>query len=379
MTMDYKIYPYKRYKKFRLYVEFIDSFGQEITRSTGATYPLRSKKSERIEANKQAQKRVKEIIRTHEKKLNQGHDPIQTNPILTHFLKADYYPYLRANRREGTLVSYRNALNHFLRICSDRRLSQYKSIDIEKYKHHRLEHDGVRKVTINIEIRGIKAAFSWAYKHDILEKHPLKGQGFLFDVKAHKRAFKDYELQRLFKFTNGKMIGLVIRLAYHTGMRIGELSSVKWKLVDLKEKFIYLPAEITKTNSSRSVPLNPEAFNIVKIFESQLRSKVLKHPTWYKDRNKMDCFLLQKERGNGKYERRSIQDMFRKAMNEAELPKELTFHSLRHSFATHTLEKGADIYGVSKLMGHSTPMVTSQFYDSTTALNYRDIADLLSS
>jgi len=377
--MDYKIYPFKRYKKFRLYVQFIDSIGQEILRSTGAAYPIRSKKSERMDAYKQAQKGVMKIIDQHEKKLNRGHDPIQTNPILSRYLETDYYPYLRSNRREGTLVSYRNALNHFLRINSDRRLSQYKRIDIEKYKHHRLESDGVRKVTINIEIRGIKAAFSWAYKHDILEKHPLKGQGFLFDVKAHKRAFKDYELQRLFKFTNGKMIGLVIRLAYHTGMRIGELSSIKWKLVDLKDKFIYLPAEITKTNSSRSVPLNPEAFNIVKIFESQLRSKVQKYPNWYNERDKMDCFLLQKDRGHGQYVRRSIQDMFRKSMKEAGLPQELTFHSLRHSFATHALEKGANIYGVSKIMGHSTPMVTSQFYDSTTALNYRDITDLLSS
>ncbi len=91
----------------------------------------------------------------------------------------------------------------------------------------------------------------------------------------------------------------------------------------------------------------------------------------------MECYLLQKDRGYGQYELRSIQDMFRKTMNRAGLSKELTFHSLRHTFATNALKKGADIYGVSKIMGHSTPMVTSQFYDSTTALNYRDIADLL--
>jgi site-specific recombinase XerD len=106
---------------------------------------------------------------------------------------------------------------------------------------------------------------------------------------------------------------------------------------------------------------------------------VQKYPNWYNERDKMDCFLLQKDRGHGQYVRRSIQDMFRKSMKEAGLPQELTFHSLRHSFATHALEKGANIYGVSKIMGHSTPMVTSQFYDSTTALNYRDITDLLSS
>jgi len=62
---------------------------------------------------------------------------------------------------------------------------------------------------------------------------------------------------------------------------------------------------------------------------------------------------------------------------EAGLPKELKFHCLRHSFATHVLQKWDDIYGVSKIMGHSTPQVTSDFYDHTTALNYRSVVDLL--
>ena len=69
----------------------------------------------------------------------------------------------------------------------------------------------------------------------------------MFDAKAHRRAFTDHELTRLFKFTDGKMIGLVIRLAYNTGMRVGELSAIKWKNLDK----IFLPAEITKTKASQ--------------------------------------------------------------------------------------------------------------------------------
>lgn len=69
--------------------------------------------------------------------------------------------------------------------------------------------------------------------------------------------------------------------------------------------------------------------------------------------------------------------MFRKSMKEVGLPKELKFHCLRHSFTTHVLQKGADIYGVSKIMGHSTPVVTAEFYDHSTALNYRGVTDLL--
>jgi len=69
--------------------------------------------------------------------------------------------------------------------------------------------------------------------------------------------------------------------------------------------------------------------------------------------------------------------MSREYLKNIDLPKELTFHCLRHSFATHVLERGAGRYGVSKIMGHSSPAVTAAFYDHTTALNYRSVADLI--
>lgn len=64
-------------------------------------------------------------------------------------------------------------------------------------------------------------------------------------------------------------------------------------------------------------------------------------------------------------------------MNKTGLPKELKFHCLKHSFATHSLENGADMNGVKKIMGHSTLGVIEQFYDHTTALDYRDIVELI--
>lgn len=65
-----------------------------------------------------------------------------------------------------------------------------------------------------------------------------------------------------------------------------------------------------------------------------LKKKRREHPEWYEDIPFDECYVLQKETESGQYSIRGIQDMFRKVMNQAGLPKKLTFHCLRHSFAT---------------------------------------------
>lgn len=372
--MDYKIYAFKREKKYRLTIRFFDEYGQKKHLSTGITYPLRSTKKARAIAHKKAGKAAPMLIAKYLSGLNQVKPKIESLKV---FLLNHYYPHIRSNVKASTVVSYKNALTHFLRICGSKPIAAYSKTDLQKYKVNRFDKEGIQKTTINIELRSIKAAFSWAYKNDYLDRHPFKGQDFLFDSKVTRRAFKRFELEKILEQTEGEMVGLVIHLAYYTGMRVGELSETKWRMINIEKRHILLPDSITKSGKSRSVPLSAKAFNIVKIFEAQLKAKRKNCAIWYKNRPFEECYLLQKKRGFGQYRCRSIQDAFRKNMNEAELPKELTFHSLRHTFATIALENGADIYAVSKVMGHSTPVVTAKFYDHSTALQYRGVMDLL--
>ncbi|MDR8392220.1 tyrosine-type recombinase/integrase [Aliifodinibius sp. S!AR15-10] len=375
--MKYAVYPFKRYKKIRYYVRFEDEYGNPKTLSTGINCSLNADKQTRSKAKDKAEQAgIEKVLNYFKEQLE-----VQTNGnqamVLSDYLEEYYYPRVRTNCAESTLVSYKGALNHFTRICSNRPLDGYKRSDINKYKLHRYDKEGIRKTTINIELRSIKTAFTWAYKNDFLDNNPYKGLGFLFDVKSKKREFKKSEVKRLLKHTEGKMIGLVIRLAYFTGMRIGEMSALTWGEVDLDNRRIAIPAHVTKTAEDRMIPLGDKAFNIVNILNSVLKSKMKNNTKIYNNRRKEDCFLLQKERGHGQYARRSIQQKFRRVMNDAGLPKELSFHCLRHSFATHVLENGGDLYKVSKILGHSTPMVTSLFYDHTEALNFRETANLI--
>ncbi len=373
--MNYRIYLFKREKKNRFYVQFNDETGRLRSLSTGVTLPLKYTNKQRDEAEHQAKIAAKKKVL---KALGMDHPTTKKNiDKLSVYLDRYYYPHIRTNRAERTLETYQRSLDHFIRVCGDKPLQAYSRSHIHDYKIIRFDTDGIQKTTINIELRSIKAAFSWAYKNDFLDKFQFKGQEFLFDAPTSKREFKTYEINKLFEATEGTMIGLAIRLAYYTGMRQGELSNITWRMVHEKERFVHLPASITKSGKPRRVPLSNGAFNVIKVLENVLKTKRRNHPKWYKNTPFLECYILQKDRGFGQYQSRSLQDMFRKYMNKAGLPKELTFHCLRHSFATHVLERGADLYGVSKIMGHSSPAVTAAFYDHTTALNYRGISDLL--
>jgi site-specific recombinase XerD len=374
--MDFSIYPFDRYNKIRLYVRFVDQFDNEIKRSTGISYTYKASNEERAKAKKQAEEEAKIIIQDYFSGNDQAYEFVDKNPRLSTFLKNEYWPHVEANCSSGTLTRYQNDLRHFIRICKDRPMHAFKRIDMERFKQARLKK--AKKTTINIEIRSIKAAFNWAYKYDLIDRTPFKGQDFMFDVKSSKRAFTKKEISQLIDFTKGKNIGLVIRLTYYTGMRIGEISGLTWNYIHLDDQpFLQIPPHLSKSGKGRNIPLGKKALTVIHKLHDKLESKKKHMPKVYENRQLNDTYLLQKKRGWGQYRKRSIQDMFRKRMNEVGLPKELTFHCLRHSFATHILEKNGNLYKVSKLMGHSTTEVTQKFYDHTNNLNFRDTMDVL--
>lgn len=376
MDVNFAVYPFKRDKIYRLYVRFHDQYGNRVSRSTGVTYGLKTTKKERKAAYKEAEKKAKEIV---DRFFEENKDPRQSicRTRLSRFLDETYFPYVKLNRRPNTLEEYKVALRHFLRICKDRQLDGYHVMDMERYKIVRVEKDGCRKTTINIEMRAIKTVFSRAYKWELIDRNPFRGTDFFFKTQSNRRAFTREEIDALFKLTKDDVFGHVIRLTYYTGMRQGEVTTLKWKHVNREERYISLDAENTKTGKARLIPLNKQAMETVDALWELHQEKRKRFPGAFKDRPPEECYILAKKRGWGYYAPRSIQQYFRRSLDKLGLPKELTFHSLRHSFATHLLQNGAPLHAVSKVMGHSSTSVTTQFYDHTVSLNYRSVVDMM--
>lgn len=162
------------------------------------------------------------------------------------------------------------------------------------------------------------------------------------------------EIQSILSEINNEKHNLIIALSYAGGLRVSEIVSLKVKDVNLAELIIHIKG--AKGNKDR-ITVFPEKLteNIKKIISNKA----------------LDDYVFNSERG-GKLNERTAQKIFEKALQKAGIKKEATFHSLRHSFATHLLENGTDVRYVQELLGHAN-IRTTQIYTQVTNPSLKNI------
>ena len=155
------------------------------------------------------------------------------------------------------------------------------------------------------------------------------------------------EIKRIIDSINNKKHKLLIALSYGAGLRVSETINLKIKDVALAELTIHLKR--AKGNKDR-----------LTIFPEKIKAELAEIMAL---RDKND-FVFASERG-GQLTERSAQKIFENALKKCQIKKEATFHSLRHSFATHLLENGVDVRYVQELLGHAN-IRTTQIYTKVT-------------
>ena len=155
------------------------------------------------------------------------------------------------------------------------------------------------------------------------------------------------EIDRLLSVIKNEKHNLMIALAYSGGLRVSEIINLKIKDICLAELIIHI--KDAKGNKDR-ITLLPE--KLIGKIEKLMAGK------------NINDYFFASERG-GKLTERTAQKVFETALKKAGIKKEATFHSLRHSFATHLLENGIDVRFVQELLGHAN-IRTTQIYTKVT-------------
>ncbi|GIU68487.1 MAG: hypothetical protein KatS3mg001_337 [Candidatus Pacearchaeota archaeon] len=236
---------------------------------------------------------------------------------------------------ENTIKSYLSENKKFLDFVN-KPVEEISEEDLKKYLATISQKSAA---SIILSLAAIKYSFSSILKKDITK-----------EIKRPKREKKlpevltKEEIKRLLSSVKNKKSKLMLSLMYSCGLRVSELINLKIEDLSLEEKIGKI--KLGKGKKDRF-------FNIPSMLIPQLRKQIKKQ------KNKNQEFLFSGPKG--KLSERNVQKIVKKAAKKAGIKKQISPHTLRHSFATHLLENGTDIRKIQELLGHSS-ISTTEIY-----------------
>lgn len=278
------------------------------------------------------------------------------------------YLKLEKNYSKHTLVAYHKDLKDFLEYAS----TEFEFTDIDKVSYAiirswivKLVDDGLSNTTINRKISSLRTYYKFLLKIGAIESSPLAKHKVLKTSKKLQVPFSEKEIENVLEILKeeesftGVRNKLIVELFYSTGMRRGELVNLKLNDVSLSNKTIKV---LGKRNKERVIPLLSSVIKTVTLYieyRSSLKNII----------DKESLFLTEK--GTQIYETlvyRVINTYFSKASEKVKKSP----HILRHSFATHLLNEGADIKSVKELLGHSS-LASTQIYANNSISKLKQV------
>ena len=278
------------------------------------------------------------------------------------------YLSLEKNYSSHTVNAYLKDLETFLEFASEN--YEYKNLKKVNYSVIRswivsLVDSGISNRSINRKISSLKSYYKFLLKTKQIKENPLIKHKALKTTSKLQVPFSEKEITEVLALLSqeegfeGIRNRLIVELFYATGMRRAELVNLKTEDVSMAQKTIKV---LGKRNKERIIPLLPsivETINQYLVERSQLEN--------IKD----DAYLLLSKKGVKIYETlvyRVINSYFSKASEKIKKSP----HILRHSFATHLLNEGADLNAVKELLGHAS-LASNQVYTHNSIVQLKKV------
>jgi integrase/recombinase XerC len=284
------------------------------------------------------------------------------------------YLEIERNSSPHTLISYRTDLDQFIEfITSENNLtgspdiSKITRLDIRMWLGE-LSEQGVARSTIARKVASIRSFFKYCYKRGHIKKNPAH---LLILPKQQKRlpvTVNSADIERLMDLADGDtptevQNRAILELLFGTGIRLSELTQLNLSDLNFEQKQIIVQG---KGNKQRIVPLGAFA---LKALQKHLDQRTLLYDKRTDKDAKRSVFLAA---GGQRMYARSVQRIVKKFIESVSEVSQKSPHVLRHSFATHLLNAGADIRVIKELLGHANLSAT-QVYTHTSVEHLKNI------
>ena len=280
------------------------------------------------------------------------------------FLKR-FLTYLTVEKSSSLLTvnNYERDINCFSdflveRFNGDFQWSQVGALDIRAYLSFLNKEEYARR-TIARRISALRSFYKYMVRENILEYNPFAK---VRTPKLEKKLpvfLEEFEINELLNLPEQEGLGLrdqaILELLYATGCRVSELVGLTTVRLDLGNRYVLL---LGKGNKERIVPLGNTCCNAVKKYYP-VRSELME-----KYNAPAHDYVFINNRG-GILTDRSVRRILDKYITQLAISKNVSPHTIRHTFATHLLDHGADLRAVQELLGHAN-LSTTQIYTHVT-------------
>ena len=281
-----------------------------------------------------------------------------------------FFDFLENEKKlsDNTLQSYRRDLKQFKRYLESYglRFDRVKKEDIEDYIKEMAEDEKKKPASISRSIASLRSFYQFVLKRKKIKVDPTK------DVKAPKvekrvpSVLTSEEVELLLEQPKdvdlkGIRDKAMLEFAYATGMRVTEIISLNLDDVNLEEGYV----TCKNGNKQRNIPLGKMSLKALKEYIEEARDILIK--------SESEQALFVNING-GRLTRQGFWKIIKYYKEQAHITKDITPHVLRHSFATHLLQNGADIKAIQTMLGHSdisSTQVYMQFQDEGLKNEYR--------
>lgn len=327
-----------------------------------------------------ARKGLRDFQALRERRAGEPREERREEPDLAHWLEYWMESIVRPNRAETTVYAYQKIIdNHILPALGAVPLSRLSAKQIQRYYTDTQQAAGLSSNTMRRHHDLLSSALRSAVRQDVLPVSPMDRvepprsrikEAFFYD---------NEELKQLYQLIEGHILELAVKLAGSLGMRREEICGLKWENVDFRRRLVLvreartaygatIVQKETKNRASVRTLYLPE--EVLLLLEREQRRQEEERGRQGAAFNRTDHVILDHK--GAPYSPNALSLAFTRFVRKNGLPR-LTFHGLRHTFATIASCQGASLFDIGKALGHSTPATTGRIYTHLVDRTHEDL------
>ena len=261
----------------------------------------------------------------------------------------------------NTIDAYRRDLTDFLDFCTSKGAEELNDIERTHINGYilKLHDEKYTPTSVMRKTASLRGFFKWLCANEICQKNPALTLEQPKIPKKLPKVMTIDEINTILSQNLTKREKVILELLYGCGLRVSELVNLKINDIDISAKYLQCTG---KGSKERIVPIGSKALSAIKAYEKE-RDFILQ-----KNRQTSKILLINEDGKNI-----TRQDVYTFIHKQGEkIHKSISPHTLRHSFATHLLENGADLRVVQELLGHSD-VSTTQLYTHISKKRLKEV------